>query len=118
MPPTETLTLPREIVDRALALGERDVAATEALSAKLDELRPIVEAYGQALKARETARAEADAERLESRSTVAKLSTSRPAIAAYTAILVLLANYLTGLAGVAPPAIRAALAPEVIDATP
>ena len=117
--PTETLTLPRELVDRALALGERDVDATEALAEKVDayraEVRPIVDAYGLDLAARAKARAEADAERLESRSAFARLATGKPAMAIYGVLLALVANYFVGLAGIAPPEIKAALS-EVADA--
>lgn len=122
MPPTppDHLTLPREYVDQAFVLGGRNAAAYEDLADEhrqhreevreyrdelrqyRDEVRPVVEAYGAELKARAEARAKVNAEREEGRSTLAAVATSKPAVAAYTAGLTLLAAWLSTLAGAAP----------------
>ena len=126
---SEIIPVPVELVQRALALGERDVAATEALRESVEtyraEVKPIVDAYGAMLKARAEALARAEAERLEGRTVVEKgkseivqLLTGRVAIAIYTAVAILFANYAAGMAGIAPPPIREALAPEAPHVVP
>lgn len=125
----EIIPIPRPIVERALALGERDVAATEALrdevAAYRAEVRPIVDAYGAEMKARTDARARADADRLEGltaiekgRGEIVKFLTSPLMIVVITTVTVATINYFLGLAGIAPPEIRAALAPEAADVAP
>ena len=114
------VTIPREIVDRAMSFGDR--TATEivelrddiaALALKVEGymlcVAPVIEQHGIDAKARAVARAEADAERLESRSSLARLATGKPAMAIYSGAAVAIAHYLAGIAGIAPAAVRAAL---------
>jgi hypothetical protein len=69
-------------------------------------------------EARDRARAAADAERLESRGALARIFTSTPAVVVYTAVVVLLANYLAGIAGIAPQAVKDGLAAGAEHAEP
>ena len=114
------VTLPREIVDRAMDFGDR--TATEihdlgdevaVLSSRLDAFMqavgPVIEQYSIDTKARAQARAEADAERLESRSAFAKFATSKVAWTIYSGAAMAAAHYLAGIAGIAPAAVRTAL---------
>jgi hypothetical protein len=85
---------------------------SEAFEAYHREALPLIKKLADIEEARDRARAAADAERLEGRGRFTKIATSTPAYMVYTAIVVLLANYLAAVAGIAPQVVKDGLAPE------
>lgn len=121
------LTIPRDIADRVIALGERDAAAIEGLGDKLDtfmlSIAPVIEQHGIEMKARAAARAKVEADILEDRGNGAKLrswwlraATHPLAFSLYGVIVTAILTYLAALAGIAPAEVRAALTEEATHA--
>jgi hypothetical protein len=116
MPDPETLTLPLQTVERAIALGERHAASVDAVGDKVDayhrDIKPVVEQFRIEMAARAQARADADAAKTEGKSLLLKFFIHPITVAVLSVIGTAFATYLLGSRGIAPPAIKAALTEE------
>lgn len=107
--------IPPDLLERLVKEVGRVADATETYQR---DVAPHIKRLREIEEARDSARAKADAERLEGRSNIASLLTSKPALVVYTAVIVLLSNYLMAIAGVAPQVVKDGLSEPAPAASP
>lgn len=111
LPPDADPAIPLSIAERIARAGERTDDRVARLERTLDDyvsdVAPHVKRLHEIEEAREAARAKADAERLEARSGLVAVITSKPALVIYSVLLTAFATFLADLYDFGPTRVQA-----------